>query len=176
MGYSKTYLHPPACSAWGNGTKSTAEGKILSENVFLLGLLFLGYCLFCSKNNTKSCASKLFVHSLRVNKAMVKNVKHSMSKTNCCPNNPNSEADKGSFDLERKVCFEALDFMKDYKKSFYLLLFNDCCPTRPSVAVWSELHTHLAQPLKDTQRKELYFGLWECNLKFDNKNGSKEDR
>lgn len=44
-----------------------------------------------------------------------------MNKTDCCPNYPNSEAVNGSFNLEKNVCFEVLDFLKDYKKILCLL-------------------------------------------------------
>lgn len=60
----------------------------------------------------------LFLRSFRVYWAMIKNVKHIMNKTDCCPNYPNSEAVNSSFNLEKNACFEVLDFLEDYKKLF----------------------------------------------------------
>lgn len=40
-----------------------------------------------------------------------------MSKTNCCPNYPDSDTVNNSFSLDERACFEVLDFLKDCENS-----------------------------------------------------------
>lgn len=55
---------------------------------------------------------------------MIKNMKHIMSKTNCCSNYSDSDIVNSSFSLGERACFEVLDFLNDYENS--LLLLTEC--------------------------------------------------
>lgn len=114
------YIHILHFIVFG-GKKGTAEGKFMSKNkLSYLCDLFLGVCLAYNKSNSH-VANKSFLYSLSIHYVVINNMKYIMNNTDCCPIYPDSEAVNGGFSLEKKACFEVLDFLKDYQR--FLICF-----------------------------------------------------